>query len=178
MYCMQCQILEEGTDDGESFCSLTQDAVNARCKQALRNICECKGPLHHHRLVFPNSSLHPLQVKPHCKQRRSWGIWASTSRRPARARSFATSWEGRLCLWGRFSPTHLLTAPLWRGYKDFQTNSMMRNRFFFFLLYLINRSTKSKHKASVYGLKSLVYGALIERLCRVCLTVTRTWVRL
>ena len=50
--------------------------------------------------------------------------------------------------------------------------------FFFFLLYLINRSTKSKHKASVYGLKSLVYGALIERLCRVCLTVTRTWVRL
>lgn len=127
-------------------------------------------------LCFPNSSLHPLQVKPRFERKRSWGIWASTSRRPARAQSSATSWGERLCLWGRFSPTRLLTAPLWRGYKDFQTNSMMRNRFF--CLYLINHSTKSKHGASIYGLKSLAYGALSERLCRVCLTVTRTWLRL
>ena len=32
---------------------LAQGAVTARCQQAVRNICEYKGPLHQRRLMFP-----------------------------------------------------------------------------------------------------------------------------
>ena len=86
--------------------------------------------------VFPGSSSHLHPVKPRCRQTSSSHIWVFTSRCRAPAPSFATSLEGRLYLWGLFSPTHPPTVPLLPDYKDYQMYLRMKNRLFLNYLYL------------------------------------------
>lgn len=111
--------------------------------------------------TFFNSSLRLHWAKPHCKQTKRWDTRASTSRRLAPARSFATSWGERLYLWGLFSPTHLFKVLLLQDYKDFQMHSVIRNKRFF-----LSYRFKLKKKASVPGLKKLLTSpALQPRRC-------------
>lgn len=133
-------------------------------------------PVNQHFLMSPDSSSHRHWVKPHCEQRRSWDIWASTSKLPAPALSFATSWEERLCSLGLFSLMRPLTALLSQDYKDFQTYSRTRTRDFYFNIFC---KSKSQHLYLWFDEAWKTMRVSVGMwVCRVCRIVSRTWLKL
>lgn len=102
-----------------------------------RAFITCKELFFHICFKSSNSSLHPPQVKRHYKQKRDCDIWASTLKRLGPAQLFDISLEEHLCLWGQFSPTHLLTVLPLQDYKEFQMDLMMKNRLFF-IFYIVD----------------------------------------